>query len=135
MFATVLATAETFRISQAYFPYIHGYHNKANAFRHALWNILIAKYCMWFTRNSDTAIKWAKKFTDWHEDFSPNEGLARAMDLHNNKMGRVFFKENLGIKVKAFVTLLLNDLDKAVKIDKVSSIEGISDHMVYIKDS
>lgn len=90
---------------------------------------------MWFTRSSDAAINWAKKFTDWHEDFSPNEGLARAMDLHNNKMGRDFFKDNLGIKVNAFITLLLNDLDKAVKIDKVSSIEGISDHMVYIEDS
>lgn len=134
MFATVMATAETFRISQAYFPYIHGYHNKANAFRHALWNILIAKYCMWFTKKSEGAINWAKRFTDWHEDFSPNEGLARAMDLHNNKIGRDSFANNLGLTSKKYVQLLLDDLDDAIKIEKISSVNRILNHMVYIED-
>lgn len=133
MFGTIIATAETFRISQLHFPYIHGYHNKANAFRHALWNILIAKNCMWFTSNLDASLRWTKRITDWHEDFSPNEGLARAMDLHNNGIGRDFYKENKSIKSKELISLLLKELDHSVKISQISDTEGVQ-HMVYFED-
>jgi len=43
MVSTIIATFDVVRISQKEFPDTHGFHNKANAFRHALWNIFIAK--------------------------------------------------------------------------------------------
>ena len=39
-------------------------------------------------------ISWTKEITDWHEDFSPNLALARAMDLHNNYIGRELFQNH-----------------------------------------
>ena len=82
--STLKATFDVLRISQKEFPNTHGFHNKANAFRHALWNIFIAKQCSLFSRKKHKIISWTKEFTDWHEDFSPNEELPRIMDLHNN---------------------------------------------------
>ena len=69
MSATVLATYQTFRISQKHFPNIHWKHNKANAFRHALWNVLIAKKSSVFSKNNEKILDWTKTITDWHEDF------------------------------------------------------------------
>ena len=48
--STVKATFDVLKISQREFPNTHGFHNKANAFRHALWNIFIAKQCSLFSR-------------------------------------------------------------------------------------
>lgn len=42
-------------------------------------------------KDLDSIISWTKEITDWHEDFSPNKELARAMDLHNNFIGRELF--------------------------------------------
>ena len=85
--STIKATFDVLRISQREFPNTHGFNNKANAFRHALWNIFIAKQCSLFSKKSYEVILWTKEFTDWHEDFSPNEALPRIMDLHNNCIG------------------------------------------------
>lgn len=53
--------------------------NAADAFRHALWN---AK--MKATIGEDLA----KKFADAHEESPQNPPAEKAMDLHNNAMGR-----------------------------------------------
>ena len=92
MIATVSATFKTYRISQREFPDIHGKLNKANAFRHALWNALIARNCSRFSKNMDSVLNWTKKITDWHEEFAPNDLLAKEMDLHNNRIGREVFQ-------------------------------------------
>ena len=73
LISTVKATFDVLRISQKEFPNTHGFNNKANAFRHALWNIFIAKQCTLFSRKNHKIISWTNEFTDWHEDFSPNE--------------------------------------------------------------
>ena len=91
MISTVMSTFNAVRVSQKEFPNTHGFHNKANAFRHALWNIFIAKECSRFSKNNYEIISWTKEFTDWHEDFAPNKELSKTMDLHNNYIGREMF--------------------------------------------
>lgn len=133
MISTISATIATFRISQKEFPYIHGKHNKANAFRHALWNILIAKKCNRFSKNIDHVIAWTKRITDWHEEFSPNEELPKAMDLHNNLFGRSFFIKNQNIERFDLILLLKEELNKAVLIQNVEDILDLT-KMVYIEN-
>ena len=134
MISTASATIETFRISQKEYPDIHGKLNKANAFRHALWNILIAKKCMKFSSDLDSVIQWTKRITDWHEEFSPNEKLAEVMDLHNNKIGRVLFEKYLVEDTKEYVSLLKKELENAKQILFVEDVEKFSNQLVYIEN-
>lgn len=134
MISTVSATLQTFRISQKEFPNIHGKLNKANAFRHALWNILIAKKCAKFSNNTKSIIGWAKKITDWHEEFSPNEELAEAMDFHNNKIGRDMYEDLGEESIHKIVSILKESLEKAMKVNLASDIKKYPTQMVYIED-
>lgn len=65
---------------------------KADAYRHAIWNVLIPKYCASHFNNEHDATDWAKKFTDAHENGSstPSNPLDNPMDFNNNKMVDVF---------------------------------------------
>jgi hypothetical protein len=134
MIGTVQATVLTFRISQREFPNIHGGHNKANAFRHALWNVLIAKKCARFSKNQESVLQWTKDITDWHEEFAPNEKLAETMDLHNNRIGRDVYPQ-LSQKSKQEIEMfMLNQLKTAVKIQTVEDIEKYPNQLVYLED-
>ena len=133
MIATINATLQTFRISEREFPKIHGKHNKANAFRHALWNILIAKKCAKFSKNNSSVINWTKQITDWHEEFSPNEKLAEAMDLYNNRVGRTLYESNRDLEINQIVDLVKRYMENAVKISKISDVENFN-QLVYIED-
>ena len=133
MSATVLATYQTFRISQKYFPNIHWKHNKANAFRHALWNVLIAKKSSVFSNNNKKVLDWTKTITDWHEDFSPNSELAKLMDLHNNKVGRDFYLKIGDKTVSEITTIMVNESDNAYQIKSVNEISD-TNKMVYLSD-
>lgn len=134
MLATIQATLQTFRISQKEFPNIHGKNNKANAFRHAFWNLLIAKKCARFSSNTESILAWTKNITDWHEEFAPNEKLAEMMDLHNNKVGREKYLEFGNKPLKEIVKLMISQLNHAVKIRDVSEIQLHSHQMVYIEE-
>lgn len=134
MMATIQATLQTFQISQSEFPGIHGKHNKANAFRHALWNVLIAKSCARFSRSQESILNWTKKITDWHEEFSPNEKLAEAMDYHNNRIGRDKYVEFGDQSVRNTTQLMLSELDHAAKIKDVQDMKKYSRQLVYIED-
>jgi hypothetical protein len=130
---TVLATKECMDIAQREYGSKHHLSNPANAFRHALWVILIIRKCLIWKRNEEKAILWAKKFTDWHEKFSPNEALEEAMDLHNNQMGIVFFEE---IKYKnevKTISFLKQKASEAVKIETVEEVENFKTKLVYIE--
>ena len=133
MISTIEATLATFRISQQEFPNIHGKHNKANAFRHSLWNILIAKKCARFSSDLETVIDWTKSITDWHEEFSPNEPLAKAMDLHNNVFGRNFYQQNRNLNNAHIVSKLKEELHGSILINSIEEITDVT-KMVYLED-
>jgi hypothetical protein len=134
MVSTIIATFDVVRVSQKEFPDTHGFHNKANAFRHALWNIFIAKQCALFSRKSHEVISWTKKFTDWHEDFSPNEELSRIMDLHNNYIGRELFLKTPKSTHKQWVILMKEQLHKAVQIVSVEDVVNYPSQLVYLEN-
>ncbi|RNL81900.1 hypothetical protein ED312_18185 [Sinomicrobium pectinilyticum] len=89
---TAKATRKSLRISGDLFPGTHRANGRANAFRHALWNVLIARETLKWNRDREKSLAWAKTITDWHEKFAPNEELAKVMDLHNNAIGRHIFE-------------------------------------------
>ena len=132
--STIKATFDVLRISQREFPNTHGFNNKANAFRHALWNIFIAKQCSLFSRKSYEVILWTKEFTDWHEDFSPNEALPRIMDLHNNCIGRELFLKTPKSTQNQWVILLKEQLEYAVQIVSVEDVENYPRQLVYLEN-
>ncbi|WP_299671737.1 hypothetical protein [uncultured Polaribacter sp.] len=134
MFATIRATFLTMKIAQKEFPYIHGEHNKANAFRHALWNLLIANQSIKFSTKIDAVLNWTKKITDWHEEFSPNERMAELMDLHNNAFGRKKFREWGAKSRNEFVILLKSELSNAVLVRKESDLKNLENNLIYLEN-
>lgn len=133
MLATFKATVNTLKIAENEFPKIHGAHNKANAFRHALWNVLIAKECNKFSNSLKEVLDWTKLITDWHEEFSPNSPMEKLMDLHNNAIGRKIFK-NLKHKSTAEITKkLISKLNTAIKISEILKIKEIN-NLVFLED-
>lgn len=132
MFSTLRATSKTMRVAQEKFPDIHGKDNKANAFRHALWNFLIAFQCAKKGKKIAKVISWTKKITDWHEDFSPNIALARAMDLHNNHVGRELFRSHEGKEEKEIIIVLEMKLMDAVQVRSCEDVERYSTNLVFI---
>jgi len=131
--STIKATFDVLRISQKEFPNTHGFHNKANAFRHALWNVFIAKQCSLFSRKSHKVILWTKEFTDWHEEFSPNEDLPRLMDLHNNCIGRELFLKTPKNTHKQWISLMKEQLHYAVQIVSAEEVANFPRQLVYLE--
>ena len=106
----IYATLETLYISDR-LDEDHTAHNKANAYKHALWNILIAYHIQFFYSKPSTAVTWAKKITDMHEKCFKNKPAAEAMDLANNEIGRnIYFTCYLEFEKKPKKEILLNRL-------------------------
>lgn len=75
---------------------------QSDAYRHTVLNIVLAKYGVGFR---DEKIKWASDFATAHEKGTNDKGAASYMDLHNNRIGRAYYKSNTNIsyfRVKAF---------------------------------
>lgn len=88
VYATIQATIE----AEKRFTNSHFGNNKANAFKHAAWNALIAHNVQfYFGKNPTRAMAWAKKITDLHEECFPNHPAEKAMDLKNNEIGRKIY--------------------------------------------
>ena len=131
---TFLATYQCVKISDEHYGPLHHQNNATNAFRHALWNFLIAKKCACWRRNKRKAIRFAEKITDWHEEFSPNEPLEKEMDLHNNHIGRKLFIQENEESVDKFVIFLKERVKSAKRITKIEDINVHSNELVYIHE-
>lgn len=130
---TIKATAETIKVCDYKFGNEHHLENPTNAFRHALWNYLICARCFKISGSVGRAMEWAKTITDIHEDLSPNNELAKAMDLHNNKVGReIFLKYPVDIPAarKALKRMIYN----AKYIRNVEDIKSNPNQLVYIEN-
>jgi len=130
---TLKATLETIKVCDFKFGQKHHFDNSTNAFRHAYWNYDICVKCIKVSGTATEVAAWAKKITDLHEDLSPNEALAREMDLHNNKIGREIFLNNLeGISEP--VKLLKKLMEDAVRVETIEEIKNAGNQLVYIEN-
>ena len=132
MLATLKATSRTMRIVQEKFPYIHGKDNKANAFRHALWNCFIALKCFELDTNLNTVLAWTKRITDWHEDFSPNSALPRTMDEHNNQIGREVFQQCRSKGEGELLRQVAFKVASAIQVSSMKELDQCLGNLVFI---
>ncbi|MBE15316.1 MAG: hypothetical protein CL867_03645 [Cytophagaceae bacterium] len=127
---TYTATRQCIDICNRKFGELHHKNGPENAFRHALWNSLIIYRSLQAGRELEKATYWAKKATDWHEEFSPNEPLARAMDLHNNKVGRDLMQMQPNLDAKTMIDALLLLLQKSEYIDNLDKLKMYKKHLL-----
>lgn len=131
---TFIATKKTLVICDSLYGREHHFHGKANAFRHCLWNVLICKRVLKVSGDATKSQYWAKKITDLHEKLAPNEPLEQAMDLHNNQLGRFYFKKLKNATEDLTVAFLQEQMNNAKCIHKAEQIEVFKDSMVYISE-
>ncbi|MCL6217175.1 DUF6973 domain-containing protein [Zunongwangia pacifica] len=130
IFPTYRATRETMTLCDRLFGKKHYQDNRENAFRHAYWNFLIAEKVFIKNNSVEESIIWAKKITDLHERLAPNKTLARAMDLHNNEVGRTLFSNN---PEENAVEKLQDLMNSAVKINDVDLSKLDKNQLVFIE--
>ncbi|MBR9855050.1 MAG: hypothetical protein GYB37_10820 [Algicola sp.] len=129
---TIKATKDCLAVSSRNYGKLHHKNGPANAFRHALWNYLIAKRCFPWNRDKKTVLLWAKKITDWHEDSFPNKKLPKQMDLHNNAVGRFIFEQHAEKSESEVIQLLKEKASESIKIDENSNLSNYKYQMVHI---
>lgn len=132
LWPTYRATQTCMQLSTAYFGRKHYQNGQANAFRHALWNVLITKYCTTSAKTITRALNWTKKITDWHEATFFSKELPMKMDYHNNEVGRNLFKEYPKWSQVAFVQRLLDLSTRAIKINSKIDLDQYKNQLVFI---
>jgi len=135
-FPTHRATLKTVQICNDLYGKAHHENNVTNSFRHALWNILIAKKCFKKNNSVEKSLEWAKTITDLHEKLAPNSKLETNMDLHNNEIGRVLFAEKQMQKMseEKIIAVLKEKKETAVKVSSINEMRGNIGEFVYIED-
>ncbi len=132
LWPTYHATKTCMQLSDEHFGRKHYQNGQANAFRHALWNVLITKYCAKSAKAITKALNWTKKITDWHEETFFSKELPMKMDYHNNAVGRNLVKEHPQWPQVAFVQKLLSLSDKAIKINSETDLNQYKNQLVFI---
>jgi hypothetical protein len=130
------ATLQTVQICNRLFKKQHHKNNVTNAFRHALWNVLIAKRCYKMNQSVEKSVSWAKQITDLHEQLAPNSYLEMQMDLHNNNIGRVIFVEHKLYQEsqETTISVLKEKMRTAGLVKSVSEIENFTNEFVYLEE-
>ncbi|MBL4662570.1 MAG: hypothetical protein JKY22_03200 [Flavobacteriaceae bacterium] len=131
---TIRATKRTMHICDTMYGRTHHKNGKANAFRHALWNILICQNSLKRTKNVQKSVFWAEKITLLYEKVTKNDILDQQMDLHNNKLGRQWFKENMFENEAKTIDFIQKCLRKSKKITKIEEIESFENTLIYISE-
>lgn len=133
IYPTYQATKKTLQICEELYPEKHHKNGKENAFRHALWNYLICKFCFSISNDIDTARNWSDKITQFHEKLAPNEELAKAMDLHNNRIGQFLFT-NDSKTIPEIIGLFQTAMNNAICIEKPDEITQVKEDLVFINE-
>jgi len=129
------ATKHTYEFCQKEYGSEQNLNGKANAFRHAYWNYKICKNSLKFTKNSQKSVNWTQKVVDYYEKVTKNEILDRAMDIHNNAIGRMLFLANIDIKEQEIIKKIQILAEKASKVTKIEEIDQFESQLVYISDT
>lgn len=131
---TLQATQHAVQLANRHYGNTHHKSNAANAFRHVLWTILLAKAVYDKTGNEVTAKKWALKVTTAHEDIAVNKPLERTMDLHNNKVGILLLAELINKKEDEILLLLMKKAQEAQQICEPEEVINFKNQLVYISE-
>ena len=134
VFPTLSATKRTFEICNIHFGNTHHRSNPANAFRHALWNVLICEKSLKWTRNKQKSVFWAQKVGDLYEKVTQNTSMEEAMDLHNNAVGRICFLNLLGKNEAEIIHYMSIKIKSAQKVSKIEEMKSYRIEMVFIED-
>ncbi len=130
---TIRGTRKTIAICNKHYGKKHHLNGPENAFRHALWNMLIVHLSVRRGLPLQRSLAWAKRFTDWHEDFSPNAPLERAMDLHNNRVGRDLITNLCGQEEEQLVAKLLEMVPLSRKRTTLKEIKRCDTILVHLE--
>lgn len=130
---TIKGTRKTFAICNKHYGKKQHLNGPENAFRHALWNMLIVHLSVQRGLPLQRSLAWVKRFTDWHEDFSPNAPLERAMDLHNNRVGRDLITSLCGQDEAQLVTQLLEMVPLSRKRTTLKEIKRYDTVLVHLE--
>lgn len=97
-----------FNLTAQYMKYSNHTDEKSDAFRHAMWNIVMAKEG-WGLKGEKIA--WARDFATTHEQGEKYKGLASEMDLHNNKVGLNYYDS---VSTRSYSKFLWWDIETGV---------------------
>jgi hypothetical protein len=111
----------------------HHRSNKTNAFRHALWNVLICHNTLRKTQNTEKSILWTEKVTNLYEKVTDNGKIEEVMDLHNNKVGLNLFLSVFDKKEDEIINILQNMMGKSKKVNDIHDFEKFKHHLVYLE--
>ncbi len=112
----------------------HHKSNKANAFRHALWNVLICRNALSVTKNKQKSVFWAQKVGDLYEKVTQNEQLDEAMDLHNNTVGRISFLNLLDKNQEEIIDALTLKMKGGKKVNTIQEMKSWQNELVYLEE-
>jgi len=116
----------------AYYALVSESDSRRDAYRHMLWNSLLAQY--YFTISSKaTRIEFAKTIANAYEEgmcSSSNNVDTREMDYHNNVIGRKIWNDNTGYRTIFGATIGLNRTSTSHLKNLV--LEKIEKHGRYI---
>nr|WP_299382404.1 hypothetical protein [Allomuricauda sp.] len=129
---TFKATQQSMKISTEHYGRKHHKNGPANAFRHALWNFIIAKKCQRWSNDQTKILAWTKQITDWHEEAFPNSELAKAMDLHNNHVGRNLFEMYSDKTITGIVNHIKEMASNSTFIQSKSDLSTLKNQLAHI---
>ena len=131
---TLRASKRTMFICDDLFGSRHHKSNKANAFRHALWNVLICQKTLKKTNNREKSVIWTKKVTDLYEKVTQNEFLDQLMDLHNNEIGRTLFLDLFDKNEATIINYLKEKSENAQKLTETEDVTNFKGKLVYLEE-
>ena len=129
----VQASKRTMAICDELFGSAHHRSNKANAFRHALWNILICQKTLKKTKNQEKSIIWTQKVTSLYEKVTDNSNIEKEMDLHNNSVGLNLVSSIIDKKETEIVEILQKLMKNSQKVGKLEDFVLFKNSLVHIE--
>jgi hypothetical protein len=131
---TLRATKRTMQICDALYGGAHHKNGKENAFRHALWNILICQNCRKRAKSDEKSAFWTEKITVLYEKVTKNDLLDQQMDLQNNSLGIKWFLNHSFENEAEIVQFIRKQLENAQKVTKIEEIGNLEKTLIYISE-
>lgn len=124
--ALALAGDQADTSADNYYNGLGDYNTRKDAYRHILWNALLAQYYVTLISSKQIRIGFAKDVTDAYESCGNNAIDSREMDFHNNAIGRKIYDDN---------TSYIKFLGMTIGIDEtsVSNLKSIAQYYVNKK--